>query len=240
MDNFNPYQNFPYQQQASAAPPQQHYMQTQSKPHNYMHQEVDSTVEPIYNKNFKTTKQKSVPPSNDLNNIINRVVFSQTAMSKGTCSHKNNSSNTDNNSDSSSSENIPKKTLPETICINSSSSTQFGNMTSSNNKNQAGANSSAVNPWIRRNYLSETKENIVSESTFSKTSTMNEITGASYESNANNSSINTNADYYPSNNISLPILTSNSKNLQNTSGNTSNTNTNSMHRVTFDPKLDNK
>lgn len=91
--------------------------------------------------------------------------------------------------------------------------------------------SSLSNPWIRRSlHHTEIKENVVTESSFSKTSTSNEITGNNYEYTGNmnnvNSNNNNNADYYT--NVSLPIMTSSINSGHKTS----------QPKVTFDPKLD--
>ena len=139
----------------------------------------------------------------------NRIVYSQTAISKAACGHIDNNNN---NNDTESSNTDKNNTDDNSSCENLTNIKKNTDNLIVNTNN---------NPWVKRSLHTEIKENIVSESVFSKTSTTNEsLVGTSYEYSNNKS-----------NNVpqSLPI-NNNNKNSQiiNNSGN----------RVTFDPKLD--
>jgi len=143
----------------------------------------------------------------------NRIVYSQTAISKAACGHIDNNNN--NNIDTESSNTDKNNTDDNSSCENLTNikkNTTDNIIANTNN-----------NPWVKRSLHTEIKENIVSESIFSKTSTTNESLGTSYEYSNNKS-----------NNVpqSLPINNNNNNNKNSQIIN------NSGNRVTFDPKLD--
>jgi hypothetical protein len=143
----------------------------------------------------------------------NRIVYSQTAISKAACGHIDNNNN--NNIDTESSNTDKNNTDDNSSCEN------LTNIKKNTDNIIANTNN---NPWVKRSLHTEIKENIVSESIFSKTLTTNEsLVGTSYEYSNNKS-----------NNVpqSLPINNNNNNNKNSQIIN------NSGNRVTFDPKLD--
>jgi hypothetical protein len=143
----------------------------------------------------------------------NRIVYSQTAISKAACGHIDNNNNNNNNNNDSESSNTDKNNTDD-----NSSCENLTNIKKNTDNLIVNTNN---NPWVKRSLHTEIKE--VSESVFSKTSTTNEsLVGTSYEYSNNKS-----------NNVPQSLPINNNNNLKN-----SQIINNSGNRVTFDPKLD--